>query len=170
MLANKLALVTGSASGIGFCIAKTFIKNGAHVALVDFSKNIDNITKELQIEAQNNKVKISSHICDISKSDQVEKLLNDVNSAHSDFKTPNVIVNSAGIVRDAYLVKMTEEQFDQVIATNLKGTFLVTQAAARHFVKHYPSFDSSDPLKSYGSIINLASKIHFELVSHKILY
>lgn len=123
MLSNKLALVTGSASGIGCCIARTFLKNGASVALVDYSKNVENIAKELQAEASHQKLRVSSHICDISKSDQVDKLLNNVIEAHAEFKAPNVIVNSAGIVRDAYLVKMTEDQFDQVVATNLKGVW-----------------------------------------------
>ena len=113
--------MTGSASGIGCCIAKTFLKNGASVALVDYSNNVENVVKELQTEANAQKVSISSHVCDISKANQVDKLLNDVISAHTQFKAPNVIVNSAGIVRDAYMVKMTEDQFDQVIATNLKG-------------------------------------------------
>jgi 3-oxoacyl-[acyl-carrier protein] reductase len=121
MLSTKLAVITGSASGIGLSTAKLFLKNGANLALVDFSKTIDNIAKELEADAKLYQVKVSSHICDVSKSDQVNKLFNDINDVHTSFKAPNVIVNSAGIVRDAFLVKMTEEQFDQVISTNLKG-------------------------------------------------
>ena len=96
MLANKLALITGSASGIGLAVAKLFAANGASVALVDFSKTVENVSKQLETDAKTNNVKISAHICDVSKSDEVNQLFNDVNKAHSGFKSPNVIVNSAG--------------------------------------------------------------------------
>ena len=62
-------------------------------------------------------------------------------------------------VRDNFMIKMSEKDFDKVIACNLKGTFLVTQAASKGLIEHFPSFDASDALKSYASIINISSII-----------
>ena len=62
-------------------------------------------------------------------------------------------------VRDNFMIKMSEKDFDKVISCNLKGTFLVTQAASKGLIEHFPSFDGSDPLKSYASIINISSII-----------
>jgi 17beta-estradiol 17-dehydrogenase/3alpha(17beta)-hydroxysteroid dehydrogenase (NAD+) len=162
MLSNKLALITGSGSGIGKAICKLFAKNGANLALVDVSCNLGELESEIRrdIEATSNSknagagVKISSHTCDVSNSAQVNALFADIKKHHS--QIANVIVNSAGITRDAFLVKMSEKDFDDVIGVNLKGTYLVTQAAARHLIENMPAAKLPQ-MASYGSIINLSS-------------
>ena len=156
MLANKLALVTGSSSGIGYSIAQTFAKQGANLVLVDLAKNINDIGQSIE---KDNKIKVYSHSCDISDSAQVKTLFEKIKETYPEQKVPNVVVNSAGIVRDNFLVKMSEQDFDDVIRVNLKGTFLVTQIASKGLIENFSSFDASDPSKSYGSFINLASVI-----------
>lgn len=144
------------ASGIGCAVAKLFAQNGAHVALADMTPSIASVASEVsKLSGQ----KISSHICDVSNSDQVNKLFADLEEHHPDHKYPTVVVNSAGIIRDGYMAKMTEANFDKVIDVNLKGTFLVTQAAARKLIADYPNFDGSDPNKTFASIINISSII-----------
>lgn len=157
MLANRLALVTGGASGIGYSIAQLFAKNGAHIALADMSPKVADIASELSKSSKNSK--ITAHTLDVSDSSQVNNLFNEINEQHSDHKFPTVVVNSAGIVQDGYMAKMTEENFDKVIRVNLKGTFLVTQAASKALIANYPSFDGSDPNKTFASIVNLSSVI-----------
>lgn len=158
MLSNKLALVTGAASGIGLSIAHKFAKNGANLILVDVSNQIDTLAKEIQSQTTNT-VKVSTHICDISDAKQVNNLFLEIKKQYENekCKLPNVIVNSAGITRDSFLLKMSEKDFDQVISVNLKGTFLVTQAAARALVETIDL--KSNQSESNGSIINLSSVV-----------
>lgn len=145
MLANKLALITGSGSGIGLSVAQHFAKQGARLALVDLTPNVVEVGKQLEQQT-----KVFTSRCDISESGQVNKLFEEIQQAFPDLKAPNVIVNCAGITRDSMFLKMKEEDFDQVIKVNLKGTYLVSQAAARSIIQN-------NPKNSGGSIINFAS-------------
>lgn len=159
MLANKLALITGAGSGIGKEITKLYAKNGARLCLVDMSnENLNKVVEE--ISNANSKIQISTHTIDVSNSSQVEELFKEIKQKHSNtsIRVPNVVVNSAGITRDQVMLKMSEKEFDKVIQVNLKGTFLISQQAARGLVENLAT---SDPLTfdSYASIINIASVI-----------
>lgn len=159
MLSNKLALVTGAASGIGKQVALKLAKNGANVALVDFSPNLSAIAKEVEKEANSHyKIITTAHSCNVSDSSQVNQLLTELKMQHPN-QLPTIVVNSAGITRDSFLLKMSEKQFDEVIAVNLKGTFLVTQAISRYLVENLKKNPLDDSISSYGSFINLASVV-----------
>ncbi|MBV8346568.1 MAG: 3-oxoacyl-ACP reductase FabG [Mycolicibacterium sp.] len=123
MLSGQTAVVTGGAQGLGFAIAERFIAEGARVVLGD-----------LDLEATQAAVKllrggdIAAPVrCDVTRADEVQTL---VASAVERFGGLDIMVNNAGITRDATMRKMTEEQFDQVIAVHLKGTWNGTRAAA----------------------------------------
>jgi NAD(P)-dependent dehydrogenase (short-subunit alcohol dehydrogenase family) len=154
-LANKLALVTGASQGIGLSIAKKFAASGADLVLADFSPTITNVASELA----NTGVKVTSHVCDVTSSEQINAMFEKIKKDSTNGVVPNVIVNSAGITRDNLLLRMSEEEWDQVMATNLKGTFLVTQAASRLLIEMASECESYETAKTYASIINLASVI-----------
>ncbi len=157
MLSNKLALITGGASGIGLAIGKLFAKNGAHVALADMSPLLSSVVSDI---SKISKTKVTAHTCDVSNSDQVKSLFDQIEEQHPDYKFPRIVVNSAGIIRDGYMAKMSEADFDKVISVNLKGTFLVTQAASRKLISNFPNFDESEnPNATFASIINISSII-----------
>jgi NAD(P)-dependent dehydrogenase (short-subunit alcohol dehydrogenase family) len=136
-LTNKLALVTGAASGIGASIAQKFIQNGASVILVDVSQKINDQCNELSKEL-NNHAKISSHLCDVSSSLQVNSLFKEINDKYPEHRVPNILVNSAGVAGNSDFVhNLSEKEFDRIIDINLKGTFLMCQAAARILIENY---------------------------------
>jgi 17beta-estradiol 17-dehydrogenase/3alpha(17beta)-hydroxysteroid dehydrogenase (NAD+) len=157
MLSGKLALVTGGASGIGLAISKVFAREGAAVCVADIQKNIDAVVQQLPNE---HKQVHSAYLCDVSKSSDVKSLFKSMKESYPDFRFPRIVVNSAGITRDHSLLKLSEADFDKVIDVNLKGTFLITQAAAAELISNYKinkdKIDES-PLETYGSIINIAS-------------
>lgn len=150
-LTNKLAVITGGSSGLGKSITKLFANNGSDVALVDINPNIAQIGHDI---LKNKNFKFSTHVCDVSNSSQVNALFNEIKSIH--LRVPNVIINSAGITRDSFLLKMSEKDYDAVIDVNLKGTFLITQAAIRHLMENIKTANI-DSLKTYASIINISS-------------
>lgn len=157
MLSNKLALITGGASGIGKSIAKLYAKNGANLCLADISIDaLNKLTDEIITENKETSIKISTHSCDVSNSGDVENLFKSIRASHQ--ATPNVVVNSAGITRDQVMVKLTEKDFDQVINVNLKGTFLINQLVIRNLLENLRTTDQNNVL-TYASIINIASVV-----------
>lgn len=142
MLKGKTALVTGGARGIGAQICRKLASMGADIAVVDYS-NAEQAA-ELGAELSNAYgVSVRYYQCDVSDAEQCKQIVKQV---IADFGNVTVLVNNAGITRDALLLSMKEEDFDAVIRTNLKGTFNMTQACYRPFFK-----------QKYGKIINLAS-------------
>ncbi|KAK5983658.1 Estradiol 17-beta-dehydrogenase 8 [Trichostrongylus colubriformis] len=141
MLSGKFAVVTGGASGIGRAICHRLAQHGAKLVVVDVNKDAAQETVK-KIGASANHAFFS---CDVSKSDDVARLHEFVLKQNA--KSPNIVVNCAGITRDSTLLKMSEKNFDDVVAVNLKGIFLVTQAFAKSAV------EEKTPL----SVINVSS-------------
>ena len=123
LLAGRTAIVTGGAQGLGYAIAQQFIAEGARVVLGDL--NIDGTRKAA--EALGGPDVARAVRCDVTAAADVDAL---VAAALAEFGSLDVMVNNAGITRDATLRKMTEQQFDEVIAVHLKGTWNGTRAAA----------------------------------------
>jgi 3-oxoacyl-[acyl-carrier protein] reductase len=123
LLAGRTAIVTGGAQGLGYAIAEVFVAEGARVMLGDLDLERTRAAAEaLGIDDVARAVR-----CDVTSPAEVDAL---VAAAVEQFGRLDVMVNNAGITRDATLRKMTEEQFDEVIAVHLKGTWNGTRAAA----------------------------------------
>ncbi|RCS56724.1 3-oxoacyl-ACP reductase FabG [Parvibium lacunae] len=122
-LANKVALITGSAGGIGYATAEKFVQEGARVAVCDVKSE----AVEAAVTALNGLRADAAvgYVADVTQRPQIDAA---VAALLAHYGRLDVLVNNAGITLDARLVKMTEAQFDQVIAINLKGVFNCTQA------------------------------------------
>ena len=139
-LDGKVALVTGAARGIGRAISLTLAREGADIAANALhAPNLETLAAE--IEGLGGKaIPITA---DISKKGDVERMVNHVIDA---FGKIDILVCNAGITRFAPFLEMTEEDWDVVVAVDLKGTFLCGQAVAKHMVA-----------RRYGKIINISS-------------
>ncbi len=142
-LAGKVALITGAARGIGKAIAERFASDGAAVAIGDVV-NEEAARETLSgIERSGGKGMVT--MFDVGDAAQVDAAVAAVLAAQGRI---DILVNNAGITRDNLLMRMSEEDFDAVIRTNLKGTFLLTKAVSRHMVK-----------QRSGRIINMSSVV-----------
>lgn len=143
-LENKVAIVTGAARGIGFAIAKRFVMDGAKVVIADVDDEAGNAALEdLQ------KLGEATYIhCNVAERLDVRNLVAGALNAYGDI---NVLVNNAGIVVGADFLDLEVEDFDKVLGVNLKGTFLCSQAVARHMVEKVQ--EGGEP----GCIINMSS-------------
>jgi 3-oxoacyl-[acyl-carrier protein] reductase len=122
LLTGQTAVVTGGAQGLGFAIAERFIAEGARVVLGD----LDLAATEAAAKRLGGDDVAVAVQCDVTKAADVDRLV----AAAVDFGGLDIMVNNAGITRDATMRKMTEEQFDQVISVHLKGTWNGTRKAA----------------------------------------
>ena len=137
MLANRTAVVTGGAQGIGLAIARTFADNGARIVIGDLDEaKAKEAAASLPVEAIGVR-------CNVTSAAEVAALLA---AATDTFGSLDVMVNNAGITRDATMRKMTEQQFDDVIDVHLKGCWNGTRLAAGIMREH-----------GGGSIINMSS-------------
>ena len=123
LLAGRIAVITGGAQGLGYAIAQHFIAEGARVVLGDLS--ID--ATRAAAEALGGSDVARAVACDVTSASDLDRL---VAAAVEQFGSVDVMVNNAGITRDATLRKMTEQQFDDVISVHLKGTWNGTRSAA----------------------------------------
>jgi 3-oxoacyl-[acyl-carrier protein] reductase len=123
-LQHKIALITGAAQGIGLATARKFTREGATVVVCDRDPvAVDAAVAELHAIAPG----AWGQACDVTRRDQVDALVAAMHARHG---RVDVLVNNAGITRDARLVKMTVEQFDAVIDVNLRAAFHCAQAVA----------------------------------------
>ncbi|SNY77537.1 3-oxoacyl-[acyl-carrier protein] reductase [Nocardia amikacinitolerans] len=122
LLADKTAVITGAAQGIGYAIAERFVAEGARVVIGD----IDGAAAQAAADKLGGAAVARGVRCDVTVADEVQAL---IDAAAESFSPVDVMVNNAGITRDATMRKMTEDQFDQVIAVHLKGTWNGTRLA-----------------------------------------
>ncbi|RBM19589.1 3-oxoacyl-ACP reductase FabG [Prauserella sp. PE36] len=123
LLAGRTAVITGAAQGIGFAIAEQFAREGARLVLGDLDLDAARAAAD---KLGGPEVAVAVR-CDVTDASEVDTLLN---TALATFGSLDVLVNNAGITRDATMRTMTEEQFDQVIDVHLKGTWNGTRKAA----------------------------------------
>ncbi|WP_257668047.1 3-oxoacyl-[acyl-carrier-protein] reductase [Parapedobacter tibetensis] len=143
LLEGKTALVTGASKGIGRKIAEKFAEQGANVAFTYLSSVEQG--QALEKELQTYGTKIKGYRSDASKFDEAEKLIGDI---VVEFGTVDIVVNNAGITKDGLLLRMTEDQWDDVLDINLKSVFNVTKAASKIMMKNRK-----------GAFINMSSVV-----------
>lgn len=142
-LTDKVAIVTGGARGIGFAIASEFIKGGADVVIFDVALPDDFETKAQELTSTGRKLVFKK--LDITKTADVGKAIEEVASG---FGRIDILVNNAGITRDKLLFRMEEEDWDAVLAVNLKGAFNTIKVAGRIMAQQHS-----------GKIINISSVV-----------
>lgn len=131
LLEGKTALITGASKGIGRKIAETFAAQGANVAFTYLSSVEKGEALEQELQAYGTKVK--GYRSDASKFAEAESL---ISAIVADFGTLDIVVNNAGITKDGLLMRMTEENWDDVMNVNLKSVFNVTKAASKVMMKN----------------------------------
>ncbi|KHO62583.1 3-oxoacyl-(acyl-carrier-protein) reductase [Thermoanaerobacter sp. YS13] len=140
---RKTAFITGGSRGIGRAIALRLAKDGFNI-VVNYSKS-DKSAEEVVKKAKEYGVEAMAVKCDVSKYDEVEKAIDKI---VEEFGSIDVVVNNAGITKDNLILRMDENEWDQVIAVNLKGTFNVIKFASKYMIK-----------KRKGKIINITSVV-----------
>ena len=143
LLAGKTALVTGAARGIGKALALKFAAEGANVAFTDLA--IDENGKQTEQELLDLGVKAKGYASNAADFAQTEEVVKQI---HADFGSIDILVNNAGITKDGLMMRMSEAQWDAVIAVNLKSAFNFIHAVLPIMMR-----------QRSGSIINLASVV-----------
>ncbi len=141
---GQSALVTGGARGIGKSVAGALAAKGVNVAIADIDEAA---AKETAGEIEATGVKTMAAKMDVSNADDVARVISGVKEK---FERLDILVNNAGITRDGLLMRMKEEDWDSVIAINLKSVFLCSKEAVKVMAK-----------QRYGRIINIASVVAF---------
>jgi 3-oxoacyl-[acyl-carrier protein] reductase len=143
LLQGKTALITGASRGIGRGIALKYAEQGANVAFTYLSSVEKGLELEKELEVYG--VKAKGYRSDAGDFKAAEEL---VNAAIADFGNIDILVNNAGITRDNLLMRMTEQQWDEVMNANLKSVFNLTKAITKPMLK-----------QRKGSIINISSVV-----------
>ncbi|GIW98738.1 MAG: beta-ketoacyl-ACP reductase [Pirellulaceae bacterium] len=139
-LSGQVALVTGASQGLGRAVAVSLAASGAHVICVARStEKLEALVQEITAAGGS----AEFHPCDVADRQTVQQVLEHVESSHEKL---HILVNNAGITRDTLLPRMSDEQWDDVITTNLTSCFLFSRGAARMMMS-----------ARYGRIINMAS-------------
>ena len=143
LLTGKTALITGAARGIGKAIALKFAEEGANIAFTDLVIDENGEATRQEIEAKGVKcVGYASNAADFAQTAEV------VEKVHADFGSIDILVNNAGITKDGLMMRMSEQQWDAVIAVNLKSAFNFIHACTPIMMR-----------QRKGSIINMASVV-----------
>lgn len=140
ILESKTAIVTGASQGIGRAISMELARQGARVYAA--ARNLDKI-KAWASDAPDVQDRIVATALDVTDADATEKLIEEVADKNERL---DILVNNAGITRDGLLMSMSDEQFDEVIDTNLRGAFRLTRAAVKNMIR-----------ARQGRIINISS-------------
>ncbi|MEP9381442.1 3-oxoacyl-ACP reductase FabG [Nocardioides sp. KR10-350] len=138
---GRVAVITGAARGIGFGVATRFAEEGASVAVIDLDETAAaEAAAKLPLTEGAKSVGIGANVSKAEDVDAaVERVVSELGGLH-------ILMNNAGIIRDNMLFKMTEEDWDLVMGVHLKGHFLMSKAAQKHFVA-----------QKYGKIVNVSS-------------
>jgi 3-oxoacyl-[acyl-carrier protein] reductase len=143
LLEGKTALITGASRGIGKAIALKFAKEGADIAVTNIFDDDEFKSTIKEIEALG--VRARGYVFNVASFANSQEIINDI---LKDFTKIDILVNNAGITKDTLLMRMTEEQWDSVIAVNLKSVFNLTKAVLQPMLK-----------QKGGSIINMSSVV-----------
>jgi len=140
ILKDKVALITGAAQGIGKAIALKLADSGADAVIVDMNlEKAQETAKEIEGRGRR-AIALKANVANLQETEaMIDETVAKLGAIH-------ILVNNAGITRDALILRMKEEDWDAVISVNLKGVFNCTKAAVKHMVK-----------QRYGRIINIAS-------------
>ncbi|CAG2163050.1 unnamed protein product [Oppiella nova] len=147
MFANRIAVVTGGGSGIGRAVASLLAKESACLVVAD--QNISGAKQTIELIEKSGQSS-GKHIpveVDVSQKESLKRLFQSVTDNY-DNRVATLLVNCAGITRDKMVVDMTEEEFDKVLAVNLKGTFLATQLFCQQMIERK---------QTDGSVVNVSS-------------
>ncbi len=142
-LAGHVALVTGSGRGIGKAIALKLASMGANIA-VNYNAS-ESLAHGVVEEIKGLGVESTAFQADVSRTDQVEKMVTGTIEA---FGKVDILINNSGIIRDKLLLRMTDEDWDTVIGTDLRGPFLCTRAVLRSMMR-----------ERWGRIVNISSVV-----------
>jgi 3-oxoacyl-[acyl-carrier protein] reductase len=140
-LNDKVALITGGANGIGLATAKRFAKEGAKIILWDLSDKGNDVVEQLKKEGHD------ATFTKISVADQ-ESVQQAVAAGHKHFGRIDILINNAGITKDRTLLKMSKQEWDDVISVNLTGVFNCTQAVVPIMKE-----------QNYGRIVSASSNV-----------
>ena len=139
-LSNQSAIVTGASQGLGRAIAMELARNGAHVACIARNEaKLQDAVREITDQGGT----AWALACDVTKRESVDQVVDQVAET---WRRLDILVNNAGVTRDTLLPRMSDEEWDDVINTNLRGSFLFARAASRHMMR-----------QRYGRIINMTS-------------
>lgn len=132
-LHQKVAIITGAANGIGYATAKKFVDEGAIVVICDMNaEQVNRAVSVIQAHITVAGAAVEGHVMNVTDRASIDAVVDAVMKKHGRI---DVLINNAGITKDARLVNMTEAQFDAVIDVNLKGVFNCTQAVVPHMLK-----------------------------------
>ena len=143
LLENKVAIITGASRGIGKGIAEIFVENGCSVAITYNSGKVE--AEKLISKLENKECKVRAYQSNAADFNEAQNLISDV---LKDFGNVDILINNAGITKDNLLMRMSEEDFDQVLKINLKSVFNLTKAIQRPFLK-----------QRKGSLIHMSSVV-----------
>lgn len=143
--AERVVVITGGSRGIGRAVAMKFAEENARMVLLHYDPDESASSETLKMLAEKGIEKVESHKVDVSSYEEVRKIFDEI---FSTLGQVDVLINNAGITRDTFLMKMSEQDWDQVLNVNLKSVFNCTQAVIRPMVK-----------QRKGHIVNISSVV-----------